>query len=478
MYKKRTFLVGTAGESSAAITGSGFGNGEIGIFKLDGTNVGTTASASEFPLFFAQKQTADLSRGTRKSYVINNAAKITSVRIAGYRAAAPMIKFVGYDGTDGSLSYDCDTDYGIKLTFDSPYVNKYYNKAGGGGLTKTIHIHTDCCTDCTDGCGTAVCYSETMKFVETINSTDKKIVGVAGSVFNFISAELAVDNAANDTVAVWTDASTMTLTQYSKSVTTSAANTLAAGDYIRIGGGNPPTGVDPVYMVYSIESTTAFTLNTPWQGATATKTLDTTLADSDVTKVTVAGVTSCGLKLTGKFISNTTGCCCFPPFPWDVEGVTFIATNSLTAPLPCSVLDVTDYQDLTTGQGTYNQLIYDEMDAYGYSDIREWFKDCAMNVHLPNGGSSYVSYLDSAATYDVIYIDYELPVDSTLPALMTNTQLTLEIACPTAVAGTSGYTASTTTVDTSNNPMLSYAATMTNSFAVLNNSLFTFTIQA
>lgn len=422
MYKKRTFLVGENTETSAAITGSGFANKELGMFTSNGTNVGVAIVASEWPLFIAQKQTGDLSRGTRKSYFFTNPASIQSIRIAAPIAEAPMIKYVGYNGTSGTMSYDCDTDYGIKLTFDSPYVNKYYNKAGGGGLTKTIHIHTECCTDCTDGCGTANCVVETMKFAVAINDTDKKLVGVAGSVNNFIYGELVTNSTttleSDNNVAVVNGSKDITFTT---AATYNTGTLFAVGDLIRLGG----AGVTyPVYQIAAVNSL-VITLNTPWQGATGSL----TTAANTVYHV-ADDSTACGLKLTGKFLSSTTGCCCFPPFPWDVEGVTFIVTNSLTAPLPCSTLDVTDAQDLTLGQGTYNQLIYDEMDAYGYSDIREWFKDCAMNVHLPNGGNSYVSYLTSGETYNVIYIDYVLPVDSTLPALVTNTELSLEIAVP------------------------------------------------
>lgn len=426
MYNKRTFLVGEDSNLLAAITATAFADGEVGMFTYTGANVGAAIATSEWPMFIAQKQTGDLSRGTRKSYMISSPGSIKSIRLAAPIAEAPMIKYIGYNGSTGtSLSYDCDADYGIKFTFDSPYVNKFYNKAGGGGLTKTIHIHTDCCTDCTDGCGTAVCYTETNKFVININETEKKLVGVAGSVNNFIYAELVTNGTQTD----WTGTATKIYATNGSKYVYFTDNAGAAANGQAFADGQLVGIAGSTYIVEGTGTVVGFYMSTPYQGTSGLVTGGGTYA-TQAGDIDSATVTSCGIRITGKFLSSTTGCCCFPPYPWDLEGVTFIITNSLSAPLPCTTLDITDSQDLTLGQGTYNQLIYDEMDAYGYSDIREWFKDCAMNVHLPNGGNSYVSYLVSGETYNVIYIDYVLPVDSSLPTLVTNTALSLEIAVP------------------------------------------------
>ena len=438
MYEKRTFLVGTAVETSAAITAAGFANTEIGMFTSSGVNVGGAIATSEWPLFVAQKQTDDLTKGTRKSYMIPYASAIKSVRVADYVAAAPMTKFIGYDGSDTTktLSYDCETDYGIKFVIDSPYVRKYYNSYAGGGLKKTIHITTDCCEDCDAGCGTAVCYTETAKFVQKINDTNPVDSGIAFSIYNSVYAEMMLDAAASDTVTADAGFGTVTIadgtatfTLGSPTVTFSVNQTIPSGTYLRISPSNvsAPTNADPVYRVLTgVTAGTTITLDTPWQRATDTGIVtDSTLADSEIAAVVVSAVTACGIKITGKFVSTTTGCCCFPPFPWDVDGVTFIIANPDLGKLPCSALTITDGDDLTMGQGTYNQLIYDEMYAYGYSDIRQWFKDCAFN-------NNYTSYLTPGGTYSVFYIDYVVPVDVPNESLISGTPVSLEIAVLTA----------------------------------------------
>lgn len=414
MYEKRTFLVGTAVETSAAITAAGFANTEIGLFTSAGVNVGGAIASSEWPMFVAQKQTNDLTKGTRKSYMIPYASAIKSVRVANYVAESPMTKFIGYDGSNATktLSYDCETDYGIKFVIDSPYVRKYYNSYAGGGLKKTIHITTDCCADCDAGCGTAVCTTETAKFVTKINDTTPEDSGIAFSIYNQIYAEqlaLGTFTANNGTGFL------LAVVNGSTSVTSSGAHGLVAGNVIRIAG---TASTVPVYVVESAPTTTTLILNTPYQGTT-----DAAVAAASWGIMTV--ITNCGIKITGKFVSSTTGCCCFPPFPWDVDGVTFIIANPEIGKLPCSALTITDGNALTMGQGTYNQLIYDEMYAYGYSDIRQWFTDCAFN-------NNYTSYLTPGGTYSVFYIDYVVPVDSPNESLISGTPVSLEIAVLTA----------------------------------------------
>ena len=451
---RETFLTGTAFETSAAITGAGFTNGEIGAFRLSGVNTGTvpvmTVGAQDFPCFFAQKQTGDLAKGSKKSYVINSPWHITRVGIAGYRAESPMTKFIGYDGSDATktLSYDCETDYGIKFVIDSPYVRKYYISYAGGGLKKTIHITTDCCEDCDAGCGTAVCTTETAKFVEKINDTNPEDSGIAFSIYNQIYAEQMALGATNTALD---GAATLSVTNGSTTVTASGAQTTdwAVGTILRIGG---TTEASPVYILTEITSTTVAILNTPYQGTT----------NAAIAGETVTGVTACGIKITGKFVSSTTGCCCFPPFPWDVDGVTFIIANPEIGKLPCSALTITDGNDLTMGQGTYRQMQYAEMYAAGYSDMRQFFQDCAFN--------NYTSYLTSTATYDVMYLEYIEPIDNPHDPLVSQTPIRITFACPTVVAGVSAVDVDTNqaapSIDSSDNTMLDGLVVWTNGLNV------------
>ena len=481
---RETFLVGDESDvmTTLNITDGLFLNGEIGAFRTTGVNVGlavtNTAANPDFPFFFAQKQTGDLAKGTKKSYQINTPYLVNSVRVAGYRAESPMTKFIGYDGADSTktLSYDCETDYGIKFIIDSPYVKKYYNSYAGGGLKKTIHITTDCCEDCDAGCGTAICYVETAKFVKKINDNEPESSGIAFSIYNSIYAELMLDNILGDLATALT-IETVTLTNGSPTVTFGTTTTIPTGTYLRITRtatpATPPLATDPVYKVLvGGTGVSTITLDTPWQGVTGTRAMTATTATSEIQIVAIAGVTACGIRITGKFVSSTTGCCCFPPFAWDVDGVTFIIANPDLGKLPCSALTITDGAALTMGQGTYRQMQYAEMYAAGYSDIRQWFKDCAFN--------HYTSYLVSGETYDVVYIEYSMPIDNPHDPLVSQTPIRLTIACPTEDVGVTGWVdvVSVMTVDRSLNPLLGSIIDLTNTIATLNPNFTTTAIQA
>lgn len=417
--RKPTFLVTTHVETSAAMNGSGFSAGEVGFFTVaSGANIGTSVSTSEFPFFALQKPSGN--KVNMKSPVIQTPSSITKLYSKAYVAPTAMTKYLGYagSGTD-TISYDCETEYGIRVVLTSPYIQKFYNRLG---LPETYHITTECCTPCDAGCGTADPIVETAKFVKAINGTAKTA--------NFVGAEIMMDNSSADTVAVWTDASTATFTSASTTVTTSAANTLAAGDYIRVSidGTNPTTDADPVYKVSAIVSTTQFTLDTPWQNDTVTVNLDTTLADSECSKVTTAGVAYVGIKFTGKFISIATGCCCFPPYPFDFEGVSFGVYDTFSASWPCA-FTVTDGASLSYGNGSSREMLYLEMDAFGYTDIREWFRDCASNTN-------YTSNVVSGTNYDVWYIHFNNRFSQTGMGDYDQTDYILMVAMPTGTGST------------------------------------------
>jgi len=418
--RKPTFLVTTTVETSAALNGSGFTSGEVGFFLVStSANTGTSFAAPVNP-FFAVQKPSDATKPFMKSPVIPAASSITKLYRKDYVAPVAQVEYLGYAGTGtDTLSYDCETTYGIRVVFNSPYIAKYYNRLG---LPETYHITTECCTPCDAGCGTASPLLETAKFVKQINGTSKTA--------NFIGAEIVTDASTSDTVAVWTDASTATFTYGSATVTTSAANTLAAGDYIRVSidGDNPTTDTDPVYKVAAIVSSTQFTLDTTWQNATVTANLDTTLADSEVSKVTTASVSYVGIKWTSKFISISNGCCCFPPFPFDFEGVSFGVYDTFDASWPCS-FTTTASTALNYGNGSSREMIYMEMDAFGYTDIREWFRDCASNTN-------YTSNVVSTTNYDTWYMHYSQNFSQTGQGDYGRTDYVLIIAMPTGTGST------------------------------------------
>ena len=102
------------------------------------------------------------------------------------------------------------------------------------------------------------------------------------------------------------------------------------------------------------------------------------------------------------------------------------------------------------------------MYAAGYSDIRQWFKDCAFN--------NYTSYLDSTATYDVMYIEYNSPIDNPFDPLVSSTPIRVTFACPTNVAGISAVDVDTNyaapSIDSSDNTMLDGLVVWTNGLNV------------
>lgn len=399
-HKKPTVLVGTAVETSASFTGTGFTSGEIGFFAAS-TNANTGASIAiiENP-FYVAKKGSDVTKFTRRSDYID-AKRITAIRKKAYAAPAAQITYLGYDGASGtSLSYTCDTDYGIKIIAVSPYIRKFYNTQG---IVYTGHIHTECCADCQGGCGDADCWVETAKMVQALND-------VPAPQRRFVYAEMVADNTANDTVTadagsgvVTIADGTATFTQNSTTVTFSVNQTIPTGTYLRVSPANnsAPLATEPIFKVATgVAAGTTIQLATPWMRATDTGIVtDSTIADSEVVAVTVASITKCGIKFTGQFLSIATGCCCFPPFPFDFEGVSFLVTDSLEANFPCSFPINANSQELSEGCGTGKEVLYSEMDSFGYTDLRQWFLDCAQN-------GNYSSDVTTSSNYDVWIIEY------------------------------------------------------------------------
>lgn len=431
--KKPIFLVAPAAglEQSAAFTGAGFTAGEVGFFvQGTGANTGATITIAESPFFAAQKSSSSDRFSIRSNPIYAN--RLTHMGRADYTAPTAEVWTVGFDGSDTtkSLSYDCDADYAVRLIAYSPYIRKFYNNQG---FVQTYNIHTDCCDDC-EGCSTSDCFLETAKFVKKVNETPQ-----ASVLTKFVFAEMLLDGAASDTVTGLADG-TATFTLGSPIVTFSVNQTIASGAYLRISPSNvsAPTNADPVYKVLTgVTAGTTITLDTPWQRATDTGIVtDSTLADSEIAIVTTSAVTACGLQFTGRFISNTDGCCCFPPFPWDFEGVSFIVAKDVANSFPCS-WEASQLTALAYGNGTAKEVLYTEMDAAGYTDIRQWFLDCAANT-------GYYSSVVSTDTYDLFYFESTNEFATTpMGGNPTNVPQILIIAATNATPGTSGSTAAT-----------------------------------
>lgn len=377
-----------------SFTSTSFTAGQIGLFLAsDNSNAAgnpdetfyigkkrTQGQVSQFgtPAFSAQSPFISLNSITRLEKVC-------------YAAPVVQESYLGYDGDTGSsLAFNCDTTYGIRFVGYSPYIRKFYNNQG---LPFTWHITTPCCDDdCSADCGTADALAAIKDFVNTIN---------AEFITNrFVGAEIVLDSASTDVVTGLADG-TATFTHDSDVVTFTVAQTIADGALLRISpdGDDPPTDDDPVYEVETgTAGGTSITLVNKWQRADLDVHVDSTLADSELTKVTVADVTKYGILFVGKIIDPYTGCCCFPPFPLDYEIVSFTISDSLEASWPCS-FEVNYAVDPFYGAGTARELLYTEMNAFGYTDVRQWFIDCASNI-------GYNSAVDLDTNYDIFYLEH------------------------------------------------------------------------
>jgi hypothetical protein len=396
----------------------------VGLFSsFDLTNIGLTPtllSVNGSKIIAAQK--ANISLPTGLMPTIKTAAfdirDIERIVIRKYNAAQSQIVTAGFDGTDTAktLSYDCNTPYGIKIRPFSNWITKEY---GNAGLNFTAHITTECCDDCDTGCGTGDKLLETIKFAKAFVSNgnayapDYDPVNThAFNIQNFVGVEMIADNATNDTLITVSADTTAIFTEGSQTVTLATGATtitVAAGDYLRITtAGVQPTNANSV--VYQVQDTvtagTSFVLTTPWQNATVTLAIDSaTIANSRVTKVATAGVTAVGLKFTGKLLDKYSGCACIPYFPWEAEGVTMVVSDSINPSFPCA-FDMTVLQAMNAVQGSGQQLIFDEIEAQGYDTLREVFA-------TPWSNYNYYSQLTAASTYDVAYVYYRLPVTET-----------------------------------------------------------------
>ena len=432
--RKPIFILGLSGglETSAAFTGAGFTAGEVGFF-VQSTLANTGAAftlATENPFFVAQKASAS-DRLSIRSFPID-ANTITRIVKKTYSAPVAQVWTIGFDGSDTakSLSYDCDADYGFKLIAYSPYIRKFYNNLG---LTQSTVIHTECCDDC-EGCSTSDCWLETAKFVKAFNETNQASIPA-----RFVFAEMLLDGSASD-VGTGLATTTAVLTQGSKIVTFAGAVTIATGAYIRIAADNvvDTTDSDPVFKVaVGVTAGTQITLDTPWHRASiAALTVTATVSTSAMSIVTTSAVTACGIQFTGRFLDAYSGCCCFPPYPFDFEGVTFEITRDAAQSFPCD-FDSSQLTAFFAGRGTSKEMLYLEMDAKGYTDQRQWFLDCAANL-------GYFSSVVSTDTYDLYMIESSRTFPTTsMGGQLAYTPAITWIAATNATPGTPGSTTAT-----------------------------------
>jgi hypothetical protein len=184
---------------------------------------------------------------------------------------------------DGIDNIDCETEYCVKIKYDSPEIAKNY---GYQAMVKTYSYVTRCCgTEC--GCPDGSAWDVAMGLVEQINNDGESgmnLDGVANartvlaaSVLNSTSP-----TASNDPDEIWTLTQGSNIINCATDIDYASGTDVAAGDFIRImnGGGTVTTAAGDVFRVESADaSALTITLDRPWPHAT--QNLDTT-GDAEV----------------------------------------------------------------------------------------------------------------------------------------------------------------------------------------------------
>lgn len=250
--------------------------GSIGFFDEEGNaNVGDVSNAaftglatSAKKVFVALKVGAN---DTRRSDLIDP-KQVKSITYQAAVAGTPkQIKI------DAVSNIDCETEYCIKIRYESPEIAKTY---GYQDMIKTYSYVTRCCgTAC--GCPDGAVWDALYGLAEQVNNDQESGMNIATEkTINYMAVRNTT--ASIDTNDLDVDA---TFTQGSTTVTLASADTgyqgnaasLAVGDQMKVGatadldisGVNVSTGAYDTFRVESV-GTTSFVIDRPWPYATIT----------------------------------------------------------------------------------------------------------------------------------------------------------------------------------------------------------------
>lgn len=337
-----------------------------------------------------------------KSPVIDM-AKVTAKKVA-YTAPTQRIRYVGYNGTSGSIDAENSTNYllTIKHKFTFKVHNQYtYNKYGEYE---------------SDASGTQQEIVDAL--VANITNNYKK------EVDKLVRVERVCDEAGT---AVPTGNVAFNVTYGSPYITSTnvddatGATAIAVGDYIRfdeVAAGTGTATTDPCYKVTAIDAVNnIITLDQPWQGATAS------IDDEDAELILAAAAASAewGLKLTGVAPSNyTLGNNRYEVVDFDVvlnDG--FGSTPTSTSQTP------------SRGAGTYQEVA--ELEWFLQGNRGEAYRvDPNRIVDIPKD-------VLANKTYDWISLEYSDEAEVNLGAKYSHPQV-LMLAIENDTEGTSGST--------------------------------------
>jgi hypothetical protein len=294
--------------------------GQIGVFLVGSTTAKTTA----------------LSAGDRYSIAFKNAKGVvieTPVITFGsetnkvaklYEAPVQQSSAIGYNGTSGSIEVSNSTNY-VAHVF---WKDNSKTFGGQGQPVKFAAYYSDAASTQLE-----IATGLTENFNKNFSRENPKV----------IKAE-TLSAAAG---AAMTGTGTLTVVNGSKYATagTDVDAVLTVGDYVRIGG---TATTDPVYKVIALDTTNEIvTLNTPYQGASAT----VAEAATEVVTAAAGAAAAAGVKLTALPVTDEfqAGVVRYDVTTFDVELK--------------EEFGATTYSELTTpstGSGTYWEVAQNE----------------------------------------------------------------------------------------------------------------------
>lgn len=296
-------------------------------------------------------------------------ANIGKVDASLYAAPAEQVDYVGFNGTSGSITEIDYNNYFLHITYlqDKELWSEQLNR-------RIYHYMSGNATTQKDVATT---------FVELINK-DQFAYGGYGAVKAEMLTNGTFTASSAGSFTVTNGSTIITVPQSGLGVNDAGkyaadASTMAVGDLLRIGG---TTVGFPVYEIASISGAgtalCTITLNTPYQGASAT------VVAGNVGVMTA--ITSYGIKLTGLALPYVAkGLKPYRKVFYNLNTVGFTSTL------------ITNSTRMSKGNGTYEQVADLEWFALGGDGIRNY-----MWHPIPEGRTDAVS----GAHYNVFSLEY------------------------------------------------------------------------
>jgi hypothetical protein len=373
------------GGNAVESTGTVLNEGEIGLFKANGTRL-TTAGAVAGEKFYIALGGAN-NKPAFVSDVIDG-SKITSITTKAPVAAAEQLDYIGFNGTSGDID---------------EIMNNLY--------MATVHIQ-EYLTSNTDGR-----YIKHFQY-KSGSTPDKHAIakGLVASAINNFSREaedyLAVALvSAEPGDAIAGAPTSFTFTAGSKVVTWAGTDptNVAAGEFLRVG----TSPADPIYEIESVDAASnLLVLVHKYNGATAT----IAVAGVEVVELADFDAAAVGVRLVGKPLSWRLGKEFYKKVRWDLQ---------IGAGDGMGTTEVTNTTGAAEGSGQYEQV----------AEL-EWFTAGNRGEYFRMGEPSIFEYDKKAAagiSYDITAIDYvddvvvgigATPTSKKQITLCTNTVLT------------------------------------------------------